>query len=84
MADAIRMISEIREVGAFFATTRTHYVDKKVSKDGVFSTYHIWCTGAPSTDFNSAALGSLYTDITNYDLYIMTAAATWTVCGTQS
>ena len=39
---------------------------------------------APSTAHNNAPLGSLYIDTAAYDLYVMTAAATWTVAGTQS
>lgn len=40
--------------------------------------------GAPSTNHNNAPLSSLYVDVTNKKLYIMTAAATWVVVGTQT
>jgi hypothetical protein len=36
-------------------------------------------TGAPSTDHNNAANGSLYIDMTNFTLYRKTAASTWTL-----
>lgn len=44
----------------------------------------IWGAGAPSTNYNNAPNGSLYTDMTNFKLYIKTASATWTVVGSQS
>lgn len=82
--DAKRMITDVTFLKDFFSTTRTHYYEKKMSEDGQLTIYHIWCAGAPSTDFNDATNGSLYTDTTNYKLYIKTAAATWTVVGAQT
>jgi hypothetical protein len=41
-------------------------------------------SGDPSTNHNNAANGSLYIDMTNFALYIKTAASTWVVVGTQS
>ncbi len=40
--------------------------------------------GDPGSLHNNAPLGSVALDYTNYTLYIMTAAATWTVVGAQS
>jgi len=34
-------------------------------------------TGAPSTNYNDAPYGSIYWDLTNYELYIKDAAASW-------
>jgi hypothetical protein len=82
--DAVRLVPQVRHLGEKFDRTTAHYAIHYVSEDGVFETYHIYGAGAPSTDFNDAPLGSMYTDTTNYKLYIMTAAATWTVVGAQS
>lgn len=48
------------------------------------SFHFIVYSGTPQTAHNSAPLPSLFLDITNYKLYIKTAAATWTVVGAQS
>lgn len=82
--DYVRMVPSVHPGGEVFDRTTAHYAIKYVSEDGVFTTWHIYGAGAPSTDFNDAPNGSLYTDTTNYKLYIKTAAATWTVVGAQT
>ncbi len=64
-----------------FPTTCLGYV---VLGDATTKINLILGTGDPSTNYNNAPLGSLYIDLTAYKLYIMTAAATWTVVGAQS
>lgn len=48
--------------------------------------HHIYYEGTPASDsdFNNAPNGSYFTDLTNFKLYIKTAASTWTVVGAQS
>ncbi len=77
--DMVRMTeSERVEDRSAFGGTGTAYFIKYVSEDSAFVWWHIFAAGAPSTNFNDAPLGSHYTDITNYVIYILTAAATWT------
>lgn len=45
------------------------------------STYLIFGTGAPSTNYNNATNGSLYQDYTNLKWYVKTADTSWTVIG---
>ena len=61
-----------------FGGTGTAYVAKKVSEDKARTSWWIEGSGAPSTDYNAATLGSIYIDLDGVHIYIMTAAATWT------
>lgn len=85
MSDLIRMQLLVRdEEKEKFTGTQDAYYIKYRSEDGLKTFWHIFAAGAPSTDFNTAPLDSLYTDTTNHIIYIHTATATWTKIGAQT
>lgn len=75
--------SQPETVQAEFAYPENCYVDVRRYKttdrqaQAVYA-HDIRYAGVPSTLFNAAPLGSTFVDYTNGDLYIKTAATTWT------
>lgn len=71
--------------GYAYATGTVYYEFVGRDDTGTKRSFHvITYAGTPQSSHNNAPLPSLFIDMTNYKLYIKTAASTWTVVGAQS
>ena len=59
-------------------TGTTYYYQLEAEDGGLSDLFLLWGTGAPSTNYAEARIGSHYTDLSNGELYVKTAASTWT------
>lgn len=76
----VRLVTKVRseEKSGLGSGTNTVYFLKHEAENKALIFWQLWGSGAPSTDYDTATVGSQYTDYTNIKFYIKKATTGWT------